>query len=501
MPRLSVLDLSGVSCDDSFMAFLRAAQRHLQARQHMTAAAGYSAAVLRSVDSALLAACLPHLQRFEGELRFACGAQCLRALAHTCPLQQLTCSLDQCDEATVAAIGACTTLRGLKLVFRWYPETEDADVSSTQTVVDGLLLPALAGLTRLTSLEVASKEIHPPSLPLRWPALVPLAALTALQRLRLSFWGLFDDHLSERLSQLPAGSLSALTQLRLHGTTVEDMECEDVARVNDAGLAALARAAPALQELDVNEIMDLDEEAPGSAPPWNMPHLTTLTITPGYWLKYVSVVCAAALLARAPRLRGIWAMFKVFSTDDVPLETHLRALAHIAAAGRGALGRLDMARLPRAAELQAAMATAAPGGIALEVSMVRVYMDYMDPAALDDQQVAWLRSVVAGVDLLDIWLASNCRASALSQGIFALPAAAFRLHVPFQRGGGCSGCLLEAMRFAVEAARPGQHVCVWAEDRELGTYDYTDAIAGAEAIAHGALDKDIRVQIGGPMAA
>ena len=135
-PRLSVLDLSGAGCGHSFMAFLQAAQRHLQARQHMTAVAGYSATVLRSVDPALLTACVSHLQRFEGQLPYACGAQlaqCLHALACTCPLRQLSCSLDQCDEVTAAAVGACATLRGLKLEFRWHPETEDdADVSSSR---------------------------------------------------------------------------------------------------------------------------------------------------------------------------------------------------------------------------------------------------------------------------------------------------------------------------------------------------------------------------------
>ena len=127
MPRLSALDLSDVGDSFGFTAFLLMALRHLRARQHMTAVAGYSSAALRSVDPALLAACLPHLQRFEGHLPYACGAQCLRALARACPLQQLSCSIDQCDEATAAAIGACTTLRGLKLELLWRPEVEQAD--------------------------------------------------------------------------------------------------------------------------------------------------------------------------------------------------------------------------------------------------------------------------------------------------------------------------------------------------------------------------------------
>ena len=76
--------------------------------------------------------------------------------------------------------------------------------------------------------------------------------------------------------QLPAGSLSALTQLRLNGTFLEDMVC-----VDDDGLAALARAAPALRELDVEDIWRLHAVAPGSAPPWTMPHLTTLMLSSG----------------------------------------------------------------------------------------------------------------------------------------------------------------------------------------------------------------------------
>ena len=499
MPRLSALDFSDVDDSFGFTAFMLAAQRHLQARQRMTAVAGYSTTVLHSVDPALLAACLPHLQRFEGQLPYVCGARCLRALACACPLQQLSCSLDQCDEVTAAAIAACATLRSLKLKFRWHmwnPGTEgDPELPSTQTIDEGLLLPALAGLTRLTSLEVASQDSYyacaMPAITLQWPDLAPLAALTALQRLRLSCWGPCDDDLTDlraRLLQLPAGSLSALTQLCLHGTNADYVEF-----VDGASLAALARAAPAIQELDVAGVEDFDddEQAPGSAPAWTMPHLTTLTISSGCG-PCVSVVCAAALLARAPRLRGLCAMFDV---PAVPLETNVRALAYVAAAGRAALDRLDVARLPPAAELQAAMAVAAPGGIALDLSTLKVIAR---PAAvpLDDQQVAWLRSVVAGVDLVDLQLPVHCSASALSRGIFALPAAAFRLCVPAPNHGGSAGHLLvEAARFAAEAARPGQHVCVWAKD----VFDScgTDAIAEAEAIAHGALGKDIRVQIGG----
>ena len=110
-------------------------------------------------------------------------------------------------------------MRGLKLQFGWRPETEHADVSSTQRVVEALLLPALAGLTRLTSLEVASSEVEDVngrSLNVPWPALAPLAALTALQQLRLELCCNFSDDVIKRLSQLPAGSLSALTQLRLY---------------------------------------------------------------------------------------------------------------------------------------------------------------------------------------------------------------------------------------------------------------------------------------------
>ena len=162
----------------------------------------------------------------------------------------------------------------------------------------------------------------------------------------------------------------------------------------------------------------------------------------------------------------------------------MRALAHIAAAGRAALGRLVVADLPPAAELHAAMAAAAPGGIALELGLLEVECRETSPAP-DDQQAAWLCSVVARVDRVDVLLGS---ASALGRGIFALPAAAFRLHVDLQDGG---GRLLEAVRFAVEAARPGQHVSVWAEDGAVSA----DTIAEADAIAHGALDKDIRVQI------
>ena len=483
MPRLSALDLSGVGCSDSFMAFLRAAQRHLQARQHLTAVAGYSTIRLRTVNPALLAAYLPHLEQFEGELPYACGAQCLQVVTRACPLQQLSCSMDQCDEATAAAIGACTTLRGVKLELRHYSETKDADVSITGVVRGGLLLPDLAGLTRLTSLEVASKEvdlIRWPSLNVPWPDLAPLAALNALQRLHLSWCGFFTSDFSLRLSQLPAGSLGALTQLRLHDTS-------DMARLDDAGLAALARAAPALQDLEANWVVGLDDVAPGSVPPWTMTHLTTLSLGSRRGRRCVSVVCAAALLARAPRLRGQWALLDVFTTAAVPFEMQLRALAHIAAAGRATLGRLVVARLPPAAELQAAMAVAAPGGIALELPTLKV----MCPAAypLGDPRMAWLCSVVAGVDLVvDVQLPDNSNARALSRGIFALPAAAFSLCVGFT---GC--CLVEAVRFAVEAGRPGQQVCVQARQGVFGT----DAIAEAEAIARGALGKDIRVQIGG----
>ena len=493
MPRLSALDLSGVGCGDSFMAFLRAAQRHLLARQHMTAVAGYSTAVLRSVDPALLAACLPRLERFEGELPYACGAQCLRALARAGPLLQLRCSIDQWDEATAAAIGACSSLRGLKMEFRSYPETGDADISSTRRVVEGLLLPALAALTGLTSLHVASEEvvdlddvIDVRSLQFPWPNLAPLAALTALQRLRLSCWGRFDNDLSGRLSQLPAGSLSGLTRLRLHssaGSSVERVDRDHMASVDDASLAVLARAAPALQELGVDDVVGLDEEAPGSAAPWTMPHLTTLTLNCDS-LQFVYVVCAAALLARAPRLRGLWATFEAFSA----VESNVCALAYVAAAGRGALDRLDVYPLPPAAELQAATALAAPGGIALEIQVLGVMCR---PAfALDDQQVAWLCSVVARVDRVEVRLLSKGCRQVLSRGIFALPAAAFCLRVDVVGGG---GCLLEAVRFAAEAARPGQQVVLCANDGVFGA----DTIAEAEAIACCALDKDIRIQIGG----
>ena len=133
------------------------------------------------------------------------------------------------------------------------------------------------------------------------------------------------------------------------------------------------------------------------------------------------------------------------------------------------------------------MAVAAPGGIALELSSLRL----MHPAALNDQQVAWLCSVVAWVDLVDVQLPSN-GASTLSRGIFAIPAAACRLCVPHHGG---SGYLLEAARFAVEAARPGQQVCVWAQHGEVVGADAI--VAEAEAIARGALDKDILVvQVG-----
>ena len=219
MPRLSALLLSGVVCGNSLTAFLHAAQHDLQMRP-ITIVVGISARLVGTVDPALLTACFPHLQGFQGGLPYACGARCLRALARACRLQELICSLDQCDEATAAAIGACTTLRSLKLEFERHPGTEEADISSTETGVGGLLLPALVGLTRLTSLEVASKEVEAPNLDLRWPALAPLAALTALQRLRLSWWGLFDNDLSACLSQLPAGSLGALTQLHLYGSSI-----------------------------------------------------------------------------------------------------------------------------------------------------------------------------------------------------------------------------------------------------------------------------------------
>ena len=500
MPRLSALDLSGVGCSDSFTAFLRAAQRHLQAQLHISTVAGYSTAALRSVDPALLAACLPHLQRFEGTLPYARGAQCLQALACACPLQQLSCSIDQCGEATLAAIGACTTLRGLTLELRWSPETVAADMFSTQRVFGGLL-PALAGLTRLTSLEVATITvcaIGVPSLDIPWPALAPLAALTALQRLRLSWVGQFGDFskrflmqtFSECLRQLPASSLSALTQLRLQGNGLHDS-----VSVDDAGLMALALAAPALQELEIDKVVGLDAVAPGSAAPWTMPHLTTLTLS-SCRVRSVSLVCAAALLARAPRLRGLRATSQASSTTVVPLETHVRALAYVAAAGTAAICRLSVAFLPPAAELQAATLVAAPGGIALEVQVLEILWDAVDP--LDDQQVAWLRSVVAWVDRVEVQLPRKCRASALSRGIFALPAGELWLVVPVlavsRKDGG--ECLVEAVRFAVEAARPGQQVCVCAEEWVVGK----DAIAEAEAIAHGALGKDIRVQIVEPAA-
>ena len=341
MPRLSVLDVSGIGSGDSFVAFLRAAQRQLQARRRITEVVGYSIRLLPAVEPALLVTSLPHLQRFEGDLPYACGTQWLQALAHACPLQQLSCSLDRCDEATAAAIGACTTLRGLRLGFWRHPQTHyDADVSRTRRAFDRLLLPALARLTRLTCLEVPSKERHAfhdaPSLHLPWPDLAPLAALTALQRLQLmSCCGLFSHELRVRLSQLPASSLSALTQLRLHGTGIDDIAC-----VDDDGLAALARAAPALQELDIELIVGLDAMAPNSAAPWTMPHLTTLTLRSCFGPS-VSVVCAAALLARAPRLRELCATFDGISSEAVPLEMHVRALAHIAAAGKAALCRLN----------------------------------------------------------------------------------------------------------------------------------------------------------------
>ena len=258
-----------------------------------------------------------------------------------------------------------------------------------------------------------------------------------------------------------------------------------MARLDDGGLAALARVAPALQELAVNEIVGLDAVAPGSTPPWTMPHLTTLALSSGYG-PCVHVVCAAALLARAPRLRGLCAIFEV--PTAVPLEMHVRALAHIAAAAGGAaLSRLAVVCLTPTAGLQAAMAVAAPGGIALKLATLNI----VDQAAFlsDDQQLAWLCSMVVWVGLVDVLLSAKRRASTLSRCIFALPASAFRLRVPFRRG---SRRLQEAVRFAVEAARPGQQVCVWAEDWACGT----DAVAEAEAIARGALDKDIRVQIG-----
>ena len=514
MLRLSTLDFSDVGDTFALTAFLHAAQRHLQARQHMTAVVGYgSAAVLRSVDPALLTACLPHLQRFEGDLPYACGALILRALARACPLQQLSCSIDCCDEATAAAIGACTTLRGLKLELRWHYRKESEKqrirgLSSTQRVVGGLLLPALAGLTRLTSLELDSEGFDPykafydgderrPHLWLAWPALEPLAALTALQRLQQSFWdGLADAKcLNGHLLQLPAGSLSAVTQLRLQGTNGKDMAC-----VDDVGFAALTWAAPALLELYVDKVVGLDDVVPGSAPPWTMPHLTTLRCTSSVGQRgcdnpqsvYV-VPCAAALLARAPQLFGLYAAFD-FSTA-VPLETHVRAFACIAAAGGSALHRLyvrDLLDLSPAAELQAAVAVAAPDGIALELPMLRVSL----PSAArhgDHQMVAWLCSVVAWVDLVEV----QDPHSAMSRGIFELPAAAFRLRVYHWDGG---KSLLEAVRFAVEAARPGQEVCVWVAEHGLrgaDGEDAKDAVAEAEAIADSALDKDIWVQNGG----
>ena len=498
MPRLSALDLSDVGDDFAFTAFLLVALRHLQARQHMTAVVGYSTDVLRTVDLALLAVCLPHLQQFQGDLPYACGAWCLRALARVCPLQQLSCNLDRCDESMAAAIGACATLRGLKLEFERRPETEDASISITRRVVDSLLLPALAGLTRLTSLEVSycvAAEIDVPDPDLLYPDLAPLAALTALQQLRLMLWCHSTNDVNGRLSQLPAGSLSALKQLRLHSANVGSMVC-----VDDVGLAALARAAPALLELDVEYIKALDEVAQGSAPPWTMPHLTTLhhcyhlfdVMDDGMSGHSVSVVLAAALLARAPRLRWLWAELKLFAGEE-PLVTHVRALARIAAAGRSALNTLAV-WLPPAAELQAAMAVAAPGGIALVLPTLKVVCrEALVP--LDDQQVAWLCSVVAEVDLVDVHLRINSIASGLSRGIFALPAAAFCLRVPYYHGRDNDACLLEAVTFAAEAARPGQHVCVRARHGAFGT----DAMAEAVAIAHGALGKDIRVQIGGQL--
>ena len=110
--------------------------------------------------------------------------------------------------------------------------------------------------------------------------------------------------------------------------------------------------------------------------------------------------------------------------------------------------------------------------------------------ASNDQQMAWLSSVVARVDLVEVTFDDTSSGGARGRVIFALPAAAFRLRV-YLHGEG--GRLLAAVRFAVEAARPGQHVCVWAQDGACGA----DAIAEAEAIAHGALDKDTQVQVGG----
>ena len=344
------------------------------------------------------------------------------------------------------------------------------------------MLPALAGLTRLTSLDFDSEDAdgHNPSsfYMSMWPDLAPLAALTALERLRLSCWDVLPNDLCERLWQLPAGSLGALTQLRLHSGD-DDSVC-----VDDLALAALAWAAPALQVLDVNRVLGLDEEAPGSAPPWTMPHLTTLVLNYEH-VQSVSVVCAAALLARAPRLCGLRAAFAT-RPEHVPLEVRVRALARIAAAGRATLSSLDVWRLPPAAELQAAMVVAAPSGIALEVQVLQIDC-YFAP---DDQQVAWLRSVLARVHRVDVRLPSETCGLVHSRGIFALPAAAFCLRVDFYYEG---GCLLEAVRFAAEAARPGQQVLVRARDGAFGA----DTIAEAEAIACCALDKDIRIQIGG----
>ena len=91
----------------------------------------------------------------------------------------------------------------------------------------------------------------------------------------------------------------------------------------------------------------------------------------------------------------------------------MRALAYLAAAGEAVFARLWIGDLAPAAELRAATAAAAPGGIALRLPVLE--LEYRGAGAVDDGQVQW---VVAHVNRFLIMVADMDDVGALSQGIF-----------------------------------------------------------------------------------
>ena len=207
------------------------------------------------------------------------------------------------------------------------------------------------------------------------------------------------------------------------------------------GMAALARAAPALQELRIGGSVDL------TTPSWSVPHLRVLKDSHDNFFLLQHVVL---LLQCAPRLQGLTACIYGSSAEE------LRDLARIAAAGGEAIAELQIYSLPGR---HADMPPVALRGVR------KVVYDGRTAGCIEDAGVAaWLCALLPEARELRV----TCPAGVppVLSGAFAMPqlrevrllvgttVAAESQSVSYMR------MFCGTVEFALAHVRPGQRVCV-----------------------------------------